>query len=88
MNKLDEETYSTMALKFRDRQAGVSLIYDHENLRYTYNAYCIETQLLKELFSAEFEFLNDALNTINEEFGSWELIRLDGKKNCVSCVAK
>lgn len=85
---LTEDNYTSMALGFRDRQAGVSLIYDPETMGYTYNAYCIETKLFKELFTAEYTFLADALNMINGEFGTWELVRLDGKKNCTSCVAK
>lgn len=86
--KLTEENFSHSILKFRDRQAGVSSIYDPESERYTYNAYCIESQLLKELFTCEYEFLSDAVTAINEEFGQWELVDLSAKSGCGSCVAK
>lgn len=86
--KLTEENFSHSILKFRDRQAGVSSIYDPDSDQYTYNAYCIESQLLKELFTCEYEFLSDAVAAINEEFGQWELVDLSAKSGCGSCVAK
>jgi len=86
--KLTEDNYFHSILQFRERQAGVSEVYDPELDRYTYNAYCIETKLLAELYSCEFEFLGDALAVINEEFGQWELIDLSAKSGCGSCVAK
>lgn len=82
------ENFDYTILQFRDRQAGVSVIYDPEDDRYTYNAYCLETKLLEELFTCEYEFLDDALETINSEFGTWEKIDLSAKKGCGSCVAK
>jgi hypothetical protein len=88
--KLTVDNYLDKVLKFRDRQAGVSIIYDAEADSYSYNAYCLETKLIKELFTVEFDFLDDALNLINDEFGSWELSDLGTKKNsgCDTCVAK
>lgn len=86
--KLTEDNFAHSILQFRDRQAGVSVVYDPEMDRYTYNAYCIEAQLLQELFTCEYEFLDDALSVINEEFGQWESVDLLAKKGCGSCVAK
>lgn len=86
--KLNEENYTHSILRFRDRQAGVSEVYDPETDGYTYNAYCIEAKLLTELYSCEFEFLHDALDVINEEFGQWDLVDLSTKSGCGSCVAK
>jgi hypothetical protein len=86
--KLTVDNFAHSILQFRDRQAGVSVVYDPEMDRYTYNAYCIEAQLLQELFTCEYEFLDDALLVINEEFGQWESVDLLAKKGCGSCVAK
>lgn len=86
--KLNEENYTHSILQFRDRQAGVSEVYDPDLDSYTYNAYCIEAQLLAELYSCEFEFLRDALDVINDEFGQWDLVDLTTKSGCGSCVAK
>ena len=87
--RLNPTNYETKVLKFQDRQAGVSLVYDPQEGRYYYNAYCVETKLLKELFAVEHSFLEDALETINEEFGTWELESFDKKSSgCGSCVAK
>lgn len=86
--KLNEDNYSHSILQFRDRQAGVSVIYDPDTDRYTYNAYCIEAKLLTELFTCEYEFLADALAVANGEFGQWDLIDLSAKEGCGSCVAK
>lgn len=85
---LTPDNYDHTILQFRDRQAGVSVVYDPEDNCYTYNAYCIEAKLLEELFSCEYQFLDDALATINSEFGTWEKIDLSAKKGCGSCVAK
>lgn len=85
--KLTEENYSHSVLVFRDRQAGVTEIYDPDSGHYTYNAYCLEKKLLKELFTCEYEFLDDALMAINEEFGTWTLESFD-QKGCGSCAAK
>ncbi len=86
-NSLTEDNYSHSVLVFRDRQAGVSEIFDPETSRFSYNAYCLEKKLVKELFSKEHEFLSDALEMINEEFGTWQLESFD-KSGCGSCVAK
>ena len=86
--KLTADNYVHSILQFRDRQAGVSEIYDPEQQKYTYNAYCIEAKLLTELYSCEFEFLDDALALLNDEFGQWELIDLSNQSGCGSCVAK
>ena len=86
--KLTEENFSYSILQFRDRQAGVSVVYDPDLDTYSYNAYCLEAKLLKELFTFEYEFLGDALSVVNDEFGQWELVDLSAKKGCGSCVAK
>ena len=87
--KINEENFYDNALVFRDRQAGVSLIYDGENDSYSYNAYCLETKIMKELFTKEFSFLQEALDFINDEFGNWDLVSLSTKKSgCGSCAAK
>ena len=83
--KLNEENFQENILRFRDRQAGVSVIYDPSSEDYSYNAYCLELKLMKELVSSEFEYLTDALEFINEEFGSWELEPLGDEPGCGSC---
>jgi hypothetical protein len=84
---LTAENYTDTVLTFRDRQAGVSEIYDPHLNEYTYNAYCMEKKLIKELWTVEFDYLEDALKRVNEEFGSWETESFD-RKGCGSCVAK
>ncbi len=87
--KMTEENYLEKAFQFRERQAGVSVIYDPSTDAYTYNAYCLETKIMKELFSVEFDYLDDALALMNDEFGSWELVDLSEKSSgCATCVAK
>lgn len=87
--QLNDENYLQKAFQFRDRQAGVSLIYDPDEQAFSYNAYCLETKLMKELFTVEEDYLEDAIALINSEFGSWELVDLTGKSSgCGSCVAK
>jgi hypothetical protein len=86
--KLNEENYAHSILQFRDRQAGVSEVYDPASDSYTYNAYCIEAKLLTELYSCEFEFLHDALTVVNDEFGQWDVVDMSAKSGCGSCVAK
>lgn len=86
---LDLENYTHSFYTFGDRQAGVSLVFCPDSKRFYYNAYCLETKLLKELFSVEHEFLEDALSTINSEFGQWELKSHETKKEgCGTCIAK
>jgi hypothetical protein len=84
---LNNENYPYTVFRWRDRQAGISIVFDPESDRYSYNAYCIETKVLKELFSCEFEFLEDALDLVNSEYGNWEMHSLDSK-GCGTCVAK
>jgi hypothetical protein len=84
---LDIENFSFTVFRWRERQAGISLVFDPESQTYSYNAYCIETKVLKELFSCEFEFLEDALDLINSEYGNWEMHSLDAK-GCGTCAAK
>ena len=87
--QLNDENFLQKAFQFRDRQAGVSLIYDPDEQAFTYNAYCLETKLMKELFTVEQDYLEDAIELINAEFGSWELVDLTGKSSgCGSCAAK
>ena len=90
MNKtlLTESNYLEKALKYRDRQAGISIIYDASQDVYTYNAYCLELVLMKEILTTEYDYLEDALEFINSEFGSWELVDLANASGCGSCVAK
>ena len=88
MQPLTIENYDHTVLSFSDRQAGVSEVFDPLEDRFFYNAYCLEKKLLKELYTCEFEYLEDALEHINSEFGSWESESFDGKKSCASCVAK
>jgi len=87
--QLTIENYTQKAFRFQDRQAGVSLIFDPDLESFTYNAYCLETHLMKELFTVEQDYLDDALDLVNAEFGSWELVDLSGKSSgCGSCAAK
>lgn len=86
--KLTDTNYDHTVLVFRERQAGISVIYDPDAERYSYNVYCVETKLLKELFTVEFDFLEDALSAVNDEFGTWEKVDLSAKKGCGTCVAK
>ena len=81
------DNYTSTVLVFRDRQAGVSEVYDPDEQRFYYNAYCLEKKLLKELYTCEYEFLEDALAVINGEFGTWQTESFD-KKGCGSCAAK
>ncbi len=85
------ENYEDKVLRFGTRQAGVGVVYDPFHDRFSYSAYCIETELLKEIFSVEHEFPEDAIALVNSEFGSWELTELHDKKKeggCGSCAAK
>lgn len=86
--RLTLENFESQIFRFRDRQAGVSLIYDPERQVFSYNAYCLETKLVKELYTCEFDFLDDALALINDEFGTWELGDIaPAKAGCGSCAA-
>ena len=85
--KLTEENYSISYLEFRDRQAGVSLIYSPKSDSYLYNVYCVERKILKVIYSVEFDFLSDALKLLNEEFSTWELKNYE-KSKCSTCSNK
>jgi len=87
--QLNDQNFMEKVYRFQDRQAGVSLIFDPDDNVFTYNAYCLETHLMKELFTVEQEYLEDALDLINAEFGSWKLVELAEKSSgCGSCAAK
>jgi hypothetical protein len=88
--KLTEKNYMEACLRFRDRQAGVGVVYCPDEKRYYYNAYCLETKLVKELMSVEYEFLDDALEFIDDEFGTWEIEKFEESESsgCSTCVAK
>ena len=91
MTSLDSLNFEQMVFRFNDRQAGVSSIYDPEKNIYTYNVYCLEIKLLKEIFSVEFTNLNEALELANHEFGNWELQNINFKKRgccCTQCPQK
>ena len=74
-------------LMFEQRQAGIAVIYCYLTEQYIYHAYCLETKLLKDLVSVEFDDLTDAIQYINDEFSSWELTSFD-QGGCGSCHAK
>ncbi|MFW7380110.1 MAG: hypothetical protein ACOH5I_14950 [Oligoflexus sp.] len=87
--QLTVDNYLHKAFRFQARQAGVSVIYNPETELYTYNAYCLETEIMKELFTVEHDYLEDAIELINQEFGNWELVDLaEEKTGCSSCAAK
>ena len=89
--KITEDNYQSHFLRFQKRQAGISLVFCPDREKYTYNTYCIEAELLKELLSVEHDYLEDALSLLNEEFPSWELVSYepkDKKSGCSSCAAK
>ncbi len=86
---LSTDNFLEKAFRFRDRQAGVSIIFDPADNIFSYNAYCLEIATMKELFTVEYEYLDEALALINDEFGTWELEDLGTKSSgCGSCVAK
>ena len=85
--QLTTQNYSWCFFKFRDRQAGVAEVYNPHTQHYRYNAYCLEQKLLKEIYTQEFDFLEDALEHTNLEFGNWEFHDLSLKKPaCGSCA--
>ena len=88
--KINEENYQSHFLRFQKRQAGISLVFCPDREKYTYNTYCIESELLKELFSVEHDYLEDALTLLNDEFPTWELVSYESKQKsgCSSCAAK
>lgn len=86
---LTEDNFFTHFKSFEDRQAGVNPVYDPVDDKFYYNAYCLEMKLLKELYSVEYEFIEDALESINEEFATWKLKAFEEKTGgCSTCVAK
>lgn len=88
-SSLTPYNYLNKAFRFQARQAGVSLIFDPNTEQYTYNAYCLETEIMKELFTVEHDYLEDAIELVNQEFGNWELVDLgEEKTGCSSCAAK
>ena len=87
-NTLTDENFTYCHYNWNTRQAGIGLIFDPERNRYVYNAYCIETELLKELFTCEYDHLDEALEVINAEYGNWEFKNVEDKKGCGSCAAK
>lgn len=88
--KITEENYQSHFLSFQQRQAGIGLVFCPESEKYSYNAYCFEKDLLKELFSVEHDYLEDAIAMINDEFGAWELLSYEKEKKsgCSTCTAK
>ena len=87
--RLTLNNWHSSCLEFQDRQAGGSLVYCPVQERFVYNAYCIEKKLLKELFTVEFEYIDDAIRCVNEEFSTWEWVKFEEKKSgCGTCVAK
>lgn len=90
-SQLTSDNYSYKVFRFDDRQAGISLVYDPIDEAFAYNAYCVEITLMKELYSSEFEFLEDALEHVNQEFGTWQLAEFgqeSEKSGCGSCANK
>jgi hypothetical protein len=86
---LTADNYLDSYLLFEQRQAGISLVFCPEENRFFYNVYCLEIELVKELLSVEFEYLEDALDFLNLEFGQWKVKSYDKKKSgCSTCVAK
>ena len=86
--KITPENFLHSALTFRERQAGVSLVFDPSTDLYSYNVYCVETKIFKELLTCEFTDLDEALSTVNSEFAAWEYLDLQKKEGCGTCVAK
>ena len=89
MGPISVENYDKKFLKFESRQAGVSEVYSPDNQKFSYNAYCLESEKLVELLSVEYDYLEDAIKTVNEEFGTWELVPYEVEKSdCGSCGNK
>ena len=85
---INNENFTYSYFQWRNRQAGDSLTFDPDRQNFAYNAYCTETELLKDLFTCEYEFLDDAISVINQEYGNWELKSFEEKSGCATCVAK
>ncbi len=84
-NPLTPENYEGSFLSFQDRQAGVSHVFSPVGNKYYYHVYCIDRKTLVDLFSVEYEFLEDALATVNSEFGNWEMQDYETKSQCSTC---
>ena len=82
--EITDENYLTHVLRFRDRQAGISVVYDPQTDDFSFVASAVETQQLVELWSAEYPNLDAAVAAVNSEFGTWELTSL-GKKDSAGC---
>ena len=88
MNFITADNYSYAYFRFQARQAGIAFSYCANRQQFIYNAYCMETELLKELTSVEFEYLEDAMQFINDEFSQWEFIEIPEDTGCGSCSNK
>ena len=90
MSRITVENYDSSYLLFGERQAGISLSFCPAGERFYYHVYCLELTLMKELFSSEHVYLEDAVHFLDQEFGTWELRSYDpeGSGGCGSCVAK
>lgn len=86
--QITHENYLDNFLEFQDRQSGVGLVFNPESDAYTYNVYCIDRKLMKEIYSAEVEFLDDALSLLNDEFATWKLVSYDSESGCSTCANK
>ena len=86
MSQLKQKNFLHSCLAFEDRQAGVSIIYCHIEDKYFYNVYCMDVKILKDLMSVEFNNLDEALDYVNEEFGTWKLhnLALNDQKGCAA----
>lgn len=86
---ITSENYNYSYFSFEDRQAGIGHIFCPKKDSFNYNVYCVERKLLKEIFSIEYDFLDDAINAVNQEFGQWERVEFKDKKSgCGNCAAK
>ncbi len=86
--KLTHENFLHSALIFRERQAGIGLVFNPETELFSYNVYCVETKLMVELMTCEFTDIDEALATVNSEFETWEYLDMQKKEGCGTCVAK
>lgn len=88
VEKIDSSNYTYKVFMFEDRQAGIGLVYDPFSEKFNYNVYCLETKLMKEIYSEEFNFLDDAIEHVHDEFGQWKLTEFQEESSCGSCSAK
>ncbi len=85
IKELTVENYEGSCLTFGDRQAGISHVYSPGNSRFYYHVYCVDRKSLTDIFSVEYEFLTDALETVNSEFAGWERQEYEAKSLCSTC---